>query len=95
MSDTEKMIEGPVAESLRATATVPLGMTARLEMSVVRRDREQTGFSFEEKLCAVAVALGAGLVGGGPASVGVLLVAGLVALGYVQWTVLVEESVEH
>jgi hypothetical protein len=95
MSDAEQAIEGRIGAPLRARAQVPLGMTARLEMSVVRRDREEAGFSFQEKLCAVAVTLCAGLVGGGPVSLGVLLIAGVVALAYAQWTVLVEESAER
>jgi len=95
MSDIDDKMGGTMAEVLRVPADVPLGLTARLEMSVVRRDREEAGFSFEEKLCAFSAAMGATFVGGGPVSVGILLVAGLVALAYVQWTVLVEESVDH
>ena len=92
MNDPEKSLDGLVRDALQATAEVPLGMTARLEMSVVRRGRERAGFSVEEKVCAVAAAMGTVLVGGGPLNVGLLIVAGLVALGYAQWTILLDEE---
>ena len=92
MSERDESIEGHEAEALRTPALVPLGMTARLEMSVVQRGREPVGFSFEEKICAISAAFAAALVGGGPLGVGVFLIAGLTAFAYVQWTVLVEES---
>lgn len=77
--------------ALQRPAEPPLGLTARLEVAVRRRARAEASFTLEEKLCLGAVALIPLLsVGGG--GILMLAVAGAGVVGYLQWTVLVEEG---
>ena len=92
MTDHDPTIDPRLAEALQRPAEVPLGLTARLEAGVTRRAREEIHFSSEEKLCIVALALGASVPVAGGLGVLALLVSFGVALGYVQWTILLDEE---
>lgn len=78
--------------ALQRTAEPPLGLTARLEVSVVRRARESTGLTAAEKVVAVSFGLGAVLLGGGVGAPWLVLLAALGTWGYAQWTMLVDEE---
>jgi hypothetical protein len=75
-----------IASALRKTEPPPLGLTARLEAGVLRREREAGGLTVTEGVCVVAVCGLLG-VGGGPLAT---LVALLVGVAYARLTILVE-----
>jgi hypothetical protein len=78
--------------ALQHNAEIPLGLTARLEVSVARRAREATGFTLSEKVIVLSFGLGALVQGSGAGATVLLLVAALGTLGYAQWTVLLDEE---
>jgi hypothetical protein len=84
--------DNEVSRALRRTADVPLGLTARLEVSVVRRARAEVRFTSAEKWCLASGAVMPMLAGGVGGGVLLLLAGGAVVVGYLQWTVLVEEG---
>ena len=90
MDPTTDRDDRGVITALRRSAEVPLGMTARLEAAVTRRARETRGLTAEEKWCLASGAL-IPFLAGGAGGVLVLVVAVAGVLGYLQWTVLVEE----
>lgn len=81
-----------VIAALRRSVGVPLGMTARLEASVLRRSREPVGLTAPEKWCLASAGLMPFLMVGAGGGVILLLVAAAGVVGYLQWTVLVEEE---
>jgi hypothetical protein len=82
MSNDDELI----ASELRRTEVPPLGLTARLEAGVLRREREEGRLTLTETVCVVAVS---GLVGVGGGPIATLL-ALLVGVAYSRWTILVE-----
>lgn len=81
-----------VIAALQRTTDVPLGLTARLEASVLRRAHAPVGFTATEKWCLASAALFPFLAGGAGGGIVLLLVAAAGVMGYLQWTVLVEED---
>ena len=85
---------GEVIAALRQGADVPLGMTARLEAAVWRRSRAPRGFTAAEKWCLASAGIMPFLASAGGGGIVLLLIAGAGVVGYLQWTVLVEEEDE-
>jgi hypothetical protein len=83
-----------VIAALQRPADVPLGMTARLEASVLRRARAPAGFTAAEKVCLASAATIPFLTAGAGSGLLLLLLGVGGVLGYLQWTVLVEEPSE-
>lgn len=81
-----------VIETLRRTAEVPLGMTSRLEASVLRSARAPAGFTLTEKCCLASAALIPFIAGGAGGGLVLLLAAAAAVGGYLQWTILVEDT---
>lgn len=91
MDPTTDRDDREVITALRRTAEVPLGMTSRLEASVSRRDRLPVGLTIPEKCCLASGALIPFVAGGAVGGITLLLIGVAGVLGYLQWTVLVDD----
>lgn len=92
MGNDEDTGDREVIAALQRSVEVPLGMTARLEASVLRRSRGPAGLTGAEKWCLASAGVMPFLATGAGGGVVVLLIAAAGVVGYLQWTVLVEEE---